>query len=231
MTEETKGDAMTRPLAIVAGAGPGIGAAVARAFSAQGYAVALLARRRAALKALAAGLPDATIWPVDLSDHKAVTSIILSIIAKHGAPAVLHYNAAGWHEVDPLTLDPAVFTADLSLCATGALAAVQAVVPAMQARGAGTLLFTGGGLALYPEYGGDVVSLTAGKAAMRAIVLALAPKLAALGIHAATVTVAGTVAPGTPLDPDKIAAAFMALHKQHREAWQFEVVFDGKDEK
>lgn len=225
---ETTGDAMTRPLAIIAGAGPGIGAAVARAFSAEGYIVALLARRREALEVLAARLPDATIWPVNLGDHTAVTSVILSIIGQHGAPAVLHYNAAGWHEADPLTLDPAVFTADLSLCATGALAAVQAVVPAMQARGNGTLLFTGGGLALYPEYGGDVVSLTAGKAAMRAMVLALAPKLAVLGIHAATVTVAGTVAPGTPLDADIIAAAFLALHKQAREEWQVEVVFDGK---
>lgn len=219
---------MTQPLAIIAGAGPGIGAATARAFTAEGYAVALLARRRDALEALASGLPGASTWQVDLGDHKAVTSVIMSIIAEHGAPAVLHYNAAAWHEADPLTLDPSVFTADLSLCATGALAAVQAVAPAMQVKGAGTLLFTGGGLALYPEYGGDVVSLTAGKAAMRAMVLALAPKLAALGIHAATVTVAGTVAPGTPLDPDVIAATFMALHKQAREEWQFEVVFDGK---
>ena len=180
-----------RPLAIIAGAGPGIGGAVARAFCAEGYAIAMLARRREVLEALAAELADASIWPVDLADPSAVHSVIRSIIAEHGTPVVLHYNAAGWHESDPLTLDPAVFTADLSLCATGALAAVQAVAPDMQANGGGTLLFTGGGLALYPEYGGDIVSLTAGKAAMRAMVLALAPKLAELGIHAATVTVAG----------------------------------------
>lgn len=160
-----------------------------------------------------------------------MAAVIGLIIAEHGAPAVVHYNAAGWRETDPLTLDPAVFTADLSLCATGAQAAIQAVVPAMQAKGGGTLLFTGGGLALYPEYGGDVVSLTAGKAAMRAMVLALAPKLTELGIHAATVTVAGTVAPGTPFDPDIIAATFMALHKQSREDWQTEMVFDGKGER
>jgi len=219
---------MTRPLAIIAGVGPGIGAAVARAFSAEGYAVALLARRREVLEALAYQLSDASIWTVDLGDPSAVASVIGQITADHGAPDVLHYNAAGWHESDPLVLDPAVFTADLSLCATGALAAIQAVVAAMQAKGGGTLLFTGGGLALHPEYGGDVVSLTAGKAAMRAMVLALAPKLAERGIHAATVTVTGTVAPGTPFDPDLIAASFMALHKQSRQDWQVEVVFDGK---
>jgi NAD(P)-dependent dehydrogenase (short-subunit alcohol dehydrogenase family) len=228
---EPKVNPMALPFAIIAGAGPGIGAAVARAFNAEGYAVALLARRREALEALAAGLQHATCWPVDLGDPAAVAGVIGAIIAKHGAPAVLHYNAARWHEADPFTLDPAVFAADLSLCATGALAAIQAVVPAMQSKGGGTLLFTGGGLALYPQYGGDVVSLTAGKAALRAMVLALAPKLTDLGLHAATVTVAGTVAPGTPIDPDRIAATFMALHKQSREDWQAEVVFDGKNER
>lgn len=223
-----KGDPLALPLVIIAGAGPGIGGAVARAFSAQGYAVALIARRREPLEALASQLSDSSIWTVDLGDPSSVASVIRSIIAEHGAPDVLHYNAAGWHESDPLVLDLAVFAADLSVCATGALAAIQAVVPDMQAKGGGTLLFTGGGLALYPEYGGDVVSLTAGKAAMRAMVLALAPKLAELGIHAATVTVAGTVAPDTPIDPDTIAATFMALHMQSSEDWQNEVVFDGK---
>lgn len=219
---------MTRPLAIIAGAGPGIGGAVARAFAAEGYAVALLARRREALEALSVGLPDATVWPVDLADPAALSSVIRTISAEHGPPAVVHYNAAGWHESDPLTLDPAVFMADLSLCTAGPLAAVQAVVPDMQANGGGTLLFTGGGLALYPEYGGNVLSLTAGKAAMRAMVLALAPKLAEAGIHAATVTVTGTVAPGTPFDPETIAATFLALHKQTRQDWEVEVVFDGQ---
>jgi NADP-dependent 3-hydroxy acid dehydrogenase YdfG len=219
---------MTRPLAIIAGAGAGIGGAVARAFAAEGYAVALLARRREALEAMAAGLPEATIWSVDLGDPAAVTSVIRSVSARQGAPAVLHYNAAGWHEADPLTLDPAVLMADLTLCTAGALAALQAVVPDMEAKGGGSVLFTGGGLALNPEYGGDVLSLTAGKAALRAMVLALAPKLAERGIHAATVTVAGTVAPGTPFDPDIIAATFLALHKQAREDWKVEVVFDGQ---
>jgi NADP-dependent 3-hydroxy acid dehydrogenase YdfG len=225
---QSQSEAMVRPLAIIAGAGPGIGAAVARRFSAQGYAVALLARRREALEALAADLPHASCWPVDLADSAAVTAAIGSIVTELGSPAVLHYNAAAWHEADPFLLEPAVFTADLCLCATGALAAIQAVVPAMQAAGSGTLLFTGGGLALYPEFGGDVVSLTAGKAAMRALVLALAPKLAEIGLHAATVTVTGTVAPGTLFDPDLIAETFMALHSQARDDWQTEVVFDGK---
>lgn len=98
----------------------------------------------------------------------------------------------------------------------------------MSARGSGSLLFTGGGLALYPEYGADVISLTAGKAAMRALVLALAPKFAPMGLHVATVTVAGTVAPGTAFDPDAIANVFLGLHGQAPDVWQTEVLFDGR---
>ena len=222
------GARVTRPLAIIAGAGPGIGLSVARAFHSQGFAVALLARRREALEALASDLPASSIWPVDLHDPAGFKSVVAAVIEAHGVPDVLHYNAAAWHEADPLMLEPSVFTAGLALCATGALAAVQAVVPAMAGRGHGSLLFTGGGLAIYPEYGADVLSLTAGKAALRAMVLALAPKLAALGLHAATVTVAGTVEADTPFDPDLIAGAFVALHRQPRAEWEHELVFDGK---
>lgn len=82
------------PLAIIAGAGPGIGRSVALAFAREGYAIALLARRPEALQAMVADLPLATAWPVDLSDCQSVKAVIAEIIASHGAPAVMHYNAA-----------------------------------------------------------------------------------------------------------------------------------------
>lgn len=218
---------MTAPLAIIAGVGPGIGLAVARRFAREGFTTALLARRQDALDGFAAGIPNALGHAVDLSDPAAVKAAIAAIIAAHGTPAALVYNAAGWHQADPLTLDPGVFTADLALCATGALAAIQAVQPAMAAAGTGSLIFTGGGLALYPQYGTDVISLTAGKSALRGLVLAIAPRLADHGLHAATVTVTGTVAPGTAFDPDRIAECYWTLHAQPRPDWQTEIVFDG----
>lgn len=219
---------MTTPLAIIAGVGPGVGLAVARRFAREGFTTALLARNQDALDGFAATIPDAFGHAVDLSDPVAVKAAIAAVMTAHGAPTVLVYNAAGWHQSDPLNLDPAVFTADLALCATGALAAIQAVQPAMAAAGSGSLIFTGGGLALYPHYGTDVISLTAGKSALRSLVLALAPRLAEHGLHAATVTVTGTVAPGTAFDPDRIAEHYWTLHAQAKPDWQTEIVFDGK---
>jgi NAD(P)-dependent dehydrogenase (short-subunit alcohol dehydrogenase family) len=50
---------MKKPVCVVVGIGPGNGAAIARRFSAEGYAVALLARSGALSAALAGELDDA----------------------------------------------------------------------------------------------------------------------------------------------------------------------------
>ncbi len=82
-------------------------------------------------------------------------------------------------------------------------------------------------MALYPEYGAGVASLTAGKSALRGLVYAMAREVEPAGIHAATVTVAGTIKPGTALDPDLIAETFWALHQQPKESWEVERVLKG----
>ena len=218
---------MAAPVCVVAGVGPGIGAAVARRFARGGFSVALLARRAGELDALATELGSARAYSVDLLDAPAIAATIALVATDLGAPSALVYNAAAWREAHPMDISPAAFTAELALCATGALASAQAVHPAMKAAGAGTILFTGGGLALHPEYGSKVLGLTAGKSALRGMTLALAPVLAADGVHVATVTVAGVVAAGGAFDPNRIAEAFWTLHAQPREAWTSEIVFTG----
>lgn len=220
------------PVCVVAGVGPGIGLAVARRFAREGYAVALMARRQPELNAFADAIVteggSARGYAADLMDADAIAAALARIAADLGDPSVLVYNAGVWREADPMALAPSTFTNDLALCATGALASAQAVHPAMKAAGAGTLLFTGGGLALFPAFGSSVISLVAGKSALRGLVLALAPALAPEGIHVATVTVTGTVAPGTAFDPDLIAERFWAVHAQPRADWIEESVFDGR---
>jgi hypothetical protein len=48
------------------------------------------------------------------------------------------------------------------------------------------------------------------------------------GVHVATVTVAGTVAPGTDFDPDDIAGQYWRLHTQPRPDWQREITYAGE---
>lgn len=219
------------PLCIVAAAGPGLGIAVAKRFAREGFAIALIARDRAKLDALAEPLlaeaANVTTHSADMCALEAVASAFAEIADLHGPTDVLVYNGARWHDRPAMELDPMEFTWDLSLCATGALACAQQVYPGMKERRRGTILFTGGGLALYPEYGVGTASLTAGKSALRGLTYALAGELAPQGIHVATVTVAGTIAQGTPLAPDRIADAYWALHVQPKADWSTETILKG----
>jgi len=218
-------------VAIVAGAGPGVGLAVARRFAREGFDVGLLARNASRLEAFRSEIESLGVRshavPLDLCQPATVAPAIAEIHDALGAPSVLVYNAARWHEVKAIELSPEIFASDLALSVGGALACAQAVYPELKARGGGTVLFTGGGLALHPEYGAGVASLSAGKAALRNLAFALAKELEPDGIHVGTVTIAGTVAEGTPFDPAHIAERFWALHAEPRDAWTVEHVFRG----
>lgn len=220
---------MTSPLAIVAGAGPGVGAAVARRFAAEGFRVALIARDQTRLASLAAPIlaagGAAVTYAADLSVHSDVVDVMARILREHGSPAVLLWNAALWSETPALSLDPADFDRQLRLGLTCAVTAIQAAAPSMNARGKGTILMTGGGLALAPQYGGVVPALTAVKSALRGFVHASAPEFADQGLRLGMVTIAGQVVPGTAFDPDRIAEAFWAIHAG--EQAQTERIFDG----
>jgi NAD(P)-dependent dehydrogenase (short-subunit alcohol dehydrogenase family) len=156
-----------------------------------------------------------------------VEAALAEIHDRHEPAEVLVYNGARWHERPAMTLDPMDFTWDLSLCATGALVCAQHVYPGMQAAGRGTILFTGGGFALHPEFGAGNASLTAGKSAICGLTYAMAAELAPENLHVATVTISGTIKPGTAFDPDLIAQQYWILHQQPRAASEIEAVFTG----
>ncbi len=221
----------TLPLCVVAGVGPGLGLALARRFARGGFAVALLARRAASLAQCCAVIEadggTAYGYAVDLTDAAALQGVLATICRERGDPAVAIYNASVWRATHPMQFPVEQFSSDVSLCVTGALVMAQQCYAAMQRAGQGSLLFTGSGIGLHPETGADAVALTVGKAALRAMVLALAPSLARDGIHCCTVTVDGAIAAGSAFDPDRIAEQFWRVHQQARAQWQPEVIFKG----
>lgn len=221
---------MPRPLAIVAGAGPGMGQAIARRFAEGGFDIALVARDAARLAAAAAELEAlgaaVSVHAADLSDPRAAEGAVQAIRAARGPARVLVYNGGAWNQGAPLAMEARDFHRDLGLCVSGAYACARAVHADMAAAG-GTILFTGGGLALAPEAGVGVASLVAGKAGLRALALVLHAELRAQGIHVGLVTIAGQVAAGTGFDPDRIAALYWELHQEPPGAWSAERVFRG----
>jgi len=207
---------------IVVGVGEGIGLAVAKRFAREGYTPVLVARRQEKLEAYAQQLrreldaPTLTVGlcPADVSDFAALTLALQNAQLQHGNAEVLVYNAVLAQTGRPSTLTPDVLVEGFKVNMAGALAAVQAVLPAMRQAQAGSLLFTGGGLALYPAP--DYANLSIGKAGLRNFALALAGELETENIRVATVTVMGYVQPETFFSPDNIAQVFWELHTGER---------------
>jgi short-subunit dehydrogenase len=218
---------MNAPLCVVVGVGPGVGLAVAKRFSAEGFRLALLARNRDRLEESAAALRGAgsevLTYAADSGDSASLHAAFAQLLQEQGDAAVLVYNAAVIRSGPPSQLDPADLSADFAVNVVGALVACQQVIPGMRTAGRGTILLTGGGLALYPS--AQYSALAIGKAGMRSLALCLAEELAPAGIHVATVTIAGGVQPGTHFDPDLIAARYWELHSQPPGSWQREIVY------
>ncbi|MFG2224367.1 SDR family oxidoreductase [Streptomyces sp. NPDC048644] len=155
MTAEARpADART---AVVTGASSGIGAATARQLSAAGYRVVLTARRTERIEELAASLPHAEAYPLDVTDRAAVDAFAASL----DRCDVLVNNAGGAIGADPVaTGDPADWRAMYEVNVLGTLNTTQALLPALTASGDGTVvvLSSTAGLATYEGGGGYVAA-------------------------------------------------------------------------
>ena len=215
--------------AVVIGAGPGLGAGIARRFAREGFALTLVARSQETLDAVAVELRAAgasvDTATADAGDPAAFRAA-LAALAEQAAPGVVVYNVGLVVSDGLLTSDEDHLVHALTVDVVGALTAAQVLTPAMRADGRGTFLVTGGGPALYPdpEHG----TLTIGKSALRSAVTVLHEELADDGVHVASVTVVGVIAPGTALDPDALAEEYWALHAQARGEWTVDTVVDGR---
>ena len=119
---------MTRTgIALVTGAGSGIGQAVARALLADGWSVALAGRRAAPLEETADGHPNALAHPTDVADPASVDILFDAVRQRFGRLDLLFNNAGisipgapdeityeQWNEVVSINLTGAF------LCAQGA---------------------------------------------------------------------------------------------------------------
>ncbi|GGS71840.1 oxidoreductase [Planobispora rosea] len=213
--------------AVIIGAGPGIGQAVARRFAAEGLPITLIARSgrtlRAAAEAVApSGVPVVAL-EADSTDQAGLNAALDRAAGGHGVPDVVVYNAAVIQQDAPGELSVRGHMEAWAVNVVGALNAAAHVAPAMAARGNGTILITGGMPEPKPQY----VSLSLGKAGVRTLVTLLDQEYGPSGVHVASVTVAGPVAPGTDFDPDAIAEHYWRLHTQPSSRWEHEVLHAG----
>lgn len=206
------------------GSGPGMGLATAERFAREGFQVVLSARNAAKTQELADQLKakgyEVEVRTVDAGDPSSVASLINDVEKQFGSVDVLHYNAASMRKATLLEQPQGTFNSDLAVNIGGALVAAQCVAPKMSERGSGTILLTGGGFALEPNP--EFLSLSIGKAGIRAMAHALFDDLKERGIHFATVTVTALVAAGSK-DAEAVAECFWQLHSQPKGSWTAEL--------
>ncbi|MEJ2381857.1 MAG: SDR family NAD(P)-dependent oxidoreductase [Gammaproteobacteria bacterium] len=224
------------PVAVVAGIGPGLGAALVRRLSADGYAVAGLARQTEFARQLAgevsASAGSLAPFACDVSDPEQVRRSFADIRRQLGRPAVLIYNAGAFAR-GALTDTPVEeFDRLWSVNCRGAFLCAREAVPDMLAAGSGTILFTGATAAVKP--GADFSAFGSSKFALRGLAQGMARELAPQGIHVAHVIIDGViwtprtremagVTAANTLEPDAIAETYLQLIRQHRSAWTWEL--------
>ncbi|MFJ9851520.1 SDR family NAD(P)-dependent oxidoreductase [Streptomyces sp. NPDC101150] len=143
--------------AVITGASSGIGAATALQLAAAGFRVVLTARRKDRIEELAAELPHAEAYALDVTDRAAVDAFAASLERCD----VLVNNAGGAFGAEPVaTGDPADWRAMYEVNVLGVLHMTQALLPALTASGDGTVvvLSSTAGHATYEGGGGYVVA-------------------------------------------------------------------------
>ena len=227
-------------LVVGVGASAGLGAAIARRFAAGGHPVAIAGRNAGKLEQTASELraSGATVAAVvgDASRREDADRFVAA--AQRMAPLAVAVHNAGSNEPTPfLELTEERFTRHWREHALGGFQTAQAALPALLARGGGTLLFTGASGSLRGK--AKFAPFAAAKAALRALAQSLAREFGPRNIHVGHVVIDGGIegqrllsrlpglaeqrGPDGLLKIDAIAEAYWTLHHQHRSAWTHEL--------
>jgi NADP-dependent 3-hydroxy acid dehydrogenase YdfG len=210
---------------VIVGAGPNLGAAVARRFGREGMSVGLVARDAGKLEELANVLNEegitADFAAADIRDAEALDGAIRSLAERLGPVEVLEYSPLPAKEfmkpIRETTVDD--LRGPLEFSVLGAVAAALAVAEPMVEAGSGSILFTTGGAAVkpYPERAGVGVSFAGEVAYARMLHEALRDR----GVHVGHTAIAGRIAPGEDHEPDDVAEV---LWKHHTDKGEFQVL-------
>ena len=222
---------------VIAGAGPGNGAALARRFGAEGYAVGLLSRSAEFLKAqqqtLGAEGIKALGLGVDITDSSQVKQAIAQIERDLGKVTVLIQNASLMYRGPFLEMAEENFRNVFNVSIMGMVHCCQAVLPTMVEQGVGSIIVIGATGSLRGSSG--FAPFAVGKFGQRALAQSLAREYSPKGIHVAHVIIDGPISnprtlgrlPGKSraefLEADHIAEAVWHIAGQRPSAWTHEL--------
>ena len=194
-------------VAIVTGAGRGIGAATARVFASAGADLVLAARTEEQLEAVAADVRAAgrraVVVPCDVNDNDAVEGLVTRAVEELGGVDVVVNNAGGSMPRPFLATSPGYLERAFHFNVTTAFVLTKAAAPVMLERGDGAVVNISSAIGRLRDRG--FVAYGTAKAALshmtRLLAADLAPKVRVNGIAVGSVA---TSALETVLDDDAI---------------------------
>lgn len=215
---------MSLPLAIVAGAGAGLGQALVRNFRQNGYDAFGLNR------SVPPGA-EAT-RAVDLTDAAETGRALTELISANGAPKLVVHNTARLVISDFESTSNADFEAAWQAMVLSAVNLARAVLPAMVESGGGTFIVSGATASL--RGGKNFSAFASAKAGLRALTQSLAREYGPKGVHVAHVILDGIIDtsasrglhgmdPDRMMKPEDIAATYLALANQPKSTWTHEL--------
>ena len=140
----------------ITGASRGIGAAAAQVFAEAGAKVALLARSRSEIDAIAQRLGPSSALAVecDVARWASVQGAVDAIIVRFGRLDVLINNAGMIEPISPLAeAEPELWSRAVDVNLKGVFHGMRAAIPLMRAQGGGTILTVSSGAAHSPLLG------------------------------------------------------------------------------
>ena len=196
--------------AVIIGAGSGLGFGLAKKFRNEGFSVILVARNEQSLKEMTEQLGKGVFYKVaDVSDTENLRKAIDEIKKEYGTPDVVIYNV-GITTPDDENLAAETLVEHFKADVAGAYTTAIEFADEKFAEKKGAVIFTGGGLAMYPADG--FIPLSIDKAALRTLAYILHNKYKEQGVFVGIVEVCGTINASPYFSADNIAATYWQMY-------------------
>ncbi len=172
---------MSDHVALIVGVGPGLGSALARRFAADGFRVAIAARRGDTLQDLAKRIAGHA-YTCDVSRESDVAGLFAAVERDIGTPNVVIHNASRRLRGPIDAVNPIEVEQTLRVTALGGFVG-QAAARAMIPRGSGSIFFTGATASV--KGFARSAAFAMGKFGLRGLAQSMARELAPQNIHVA----------------------------------------------